>query len=85
MDRSRSSVRLRKETGKYEVRWRDGGRKRSKSFTRKTDASAWEARIERARQTDWLVDLYRGKETLREFKERWWSDYVVPNLAAKTQ
>jgi len=78
-------VRLRKETGKYEVRWREGGRYRSKTFTRKGDASAFEAMIERARQTGGLVDLDRGKETLREFKERWWRDYVTPNLARTTR
>src|SRR5665647_565909 len=85
MDRSRGGMRLRKETGKYEVRWREGGRYRSKTFTRKGDASAFEARIERARQTDGLFDSDRGKETLREFEERWWRDYVTPNLAAKTR
>ena len=78
-------MRRRAETGKYEVRWREGARKRSRSFTRKADASAFEALIERARETGGFVDLDRGKETLREFKERWWRDYVTPNLARKTR
>jgi integrase len=85
MDRSRGGVRLREETGKYEIRWREDGRYRSKSFTRKADASAFEALIERARQTGGLVDLDRGKETLREFKERYWRDYATPNLATSTR
>lgn len=58
-------------TGKYEIRWLDGGRHRQRTFTRKQDAQeAWN-QIQRLKETDGLGILTAGDETLGEFADRW--------------
>src|SRR5438132_14347978 len=45
------SVRRRDDRGgQYEVRWREGGRQRSRSFAKKGDADAFELDVKRRRQ-----------------------------------
>jgi hypothetical protein len=57
----------RNDTGKYEHRWRENGRHRSKSFTRKEDYERFKADLRRARENGRALDLDRGKESLAEF------------------
>lgn len=60
-----------RRTGKYEIRWLDGGRHRQRTFTRKRDAQeAWN-QIQRLKETDGLGILTAGDETLGEFADRW--------------
>jgi hypothetical protein len=68
----------------WEVRWRDGGRFRSRVFSRKTDAKTFEAEIQRRKQTGDLEIVSAGRTPLAEFAEEWWRHHA-PNLERKTQ
>jgi len=78
---------VRKRGSSYEVRWTEGGRKRSRSFRRKGDAAAFDVEVKRRRQLGTLApDLIQSRQTLAEFVEReWWPRYAIPNLAADTR
>lgn len=78
-------MRWRADIAKWEVRWRENGRHRSKCFTRKADAARFEAKVLRARELGEVLDLDRGVETLAEFMETWWTRYAMPELADKTR
>jgi integrase len=78
-------VKKRPDTGKWEVRWREAGRNRSKSFTVKADAKAFELRIRRARELGWPIDTERGSETLAAFIETWWRRYALLKLEPNTR
>ena len=65
----------------WRVRWRQGGRNRSKVLGRKRDADAFDAELVRRKRTGELAQLDAGKETLAEFGEEWWRLYAEPNLA----
>jgi integrase len=75
----------RKDTGKWEVRWRENGRNRSKSFTHKADAQRFEADVHRAQETGRPLEFDRGKDLLSDFVRIWWRRHVVPNLAKNTR
>jgi integrase len=75
----------RADTGKHEVRWRENGHNRSKSFTRKADAERFKGEVRRARELGCALDLDRGKETLADFIGVYWRRYAVPELAEKTR
>jgi integrase len=77
--------RQRDDTGKWEVRWRENGRHRSRSFTRKTDAERFESRVRLARELGEVLDLDRGTETVAEFIERWWREYAMVSLEDNTR
>jgi integrase len=68
----------------WRVRWRQGGRNRSKVLGRKRDAEAFDAEITRRRRTGELAQLDAGKELLADFGEEWWRLYGEPNLAKST-
>jgi integrase len=78
-------IRQRGDTGKWEVRWRENGQHRSRSFTRKADAERFATKVRSARELGLALDLDRGKETLAEFVERWWRDYAVVGLEENTR
>jgi integrase len=78
-------VRWRADVGKWEVRWRENGRHRSKCFTRKADGALFEAKVVYARERGEVLELDRGKESLAEFMETWWARYAIPELADKTR
>jgi len=78
-------VKRRVDTGKWEVRWRENGRNRSKSFTNKTDAQRFEVDVRRSRELGRPLDIDRGRELLSEFVETWWRRHVLPNLAKNTR
>jgi integrase len=68
----------------WRVRWRQGGRNRSKVLGRKRDAEAFDAEITRRKRTGDLARLDAGKESLADFGEEWWRLYAAPNLAPQT-
>lgn len=68
----------------WRVRWRQGGRNRSKVLGRKRDAEAFDAEITRRKRTGELAQLDAGKELLADFGEEWWRLYAEPNLARST-
>ena len=68
----------------WRVRWRQGGRNRSKVLGRKRDAEAFDAELVRRKRTGELAQLDAGKELLADFGEEWWRLYAEPNLARST-
>jgi len=68
----------------WRVRWRQGGRNRSKVLGRKRDAEAFDADITRRKRTGELAQLDAGKEPLAQFGEEWWQLYAEPNLSRST-
>jgi integrase len=68
----------------WRVRWRQGGRNRSKVLGRKRDAEAFDAELVRRKRTGELAQLDAGKESLAAFGEEWWRLYGEPNLARST-
>jgi integrase len=78
-------VKRRRDTGKWEVRWRENGRNRSKSFTAKADAQRFEMQVRRAREVGRPLDLDRGRETLAEFVGVFWRRYALTELSEKTR
>ncbi|MEJ7656141.1 MAG: hypothetical protein WKF33_03810 [Thermoleophilaceae bacterium] len=68
----------------WRVRWRQGGRNRSRVLGRKRDAEAFDAELVRKKRTGELAQLDAGKELLSDFGEEWWRLYAEPNLARST-
>lgn len=82
------SVRKRPDRdGQFEVRFREGGRHRSRLFVTKGDADAFELDLRRRRQLGPLAaTVLQSRMTLAEFvREEWWPRYAVPNLRESTQ
>jgi integrase len=82
------SVSKRKDTGKFVVRWREGGRagrQRSRSFDFERDAKAFDREVQRLAQLGHLGHLDAGKVTLAEWVETWWAEYAIPNLKPRTR
>lgn len=70
----------------WKVRWRDPatGANRGKTFDRKRDADAWDAKVRDLKRLG-EVGLYEaGRETLSSFGQEWLRLYVIPKLAPKT-
>jgi integrase len=70
---------------KWVVRYREGGRNRSRSFDRKTDAERFDAEVKRRRQLGTLASLEAGRETLDEFVVDTWAPTHAVTLAPKTR
>ncbi len=73
--------------GSYEVRWREGSRRLSRTFARKADAEAFDLDIRRRKQLGALApSVVQSKQTLAAFvEEEWWPHYAIPNLAPDTR
>jgi len=73
--------------GKYEVRWREGGRQRTRLFSKKGDAQAFELDVKRRRQLGPLAaGVIQSRVTLAEFvRDEWWPHYPIPNLKESTR
>jgi integrase len=69
----------------WRVRWREGGRNRSKVLGRKRDAEHFDAEVKRRQRVGDLALVDAGTQTLADFAEEWWSLYAAPNLAPKTR
>jgi len=73
--------------GRYQVRWREGGRQRTKLFRLRGDAEAFELDVKRRKQLGPLASsVIMSRVTLGEFvQDDWWPRYAIPNLAPSTQ
>ncbi len=69
----------------WSVRWREGGRNRSRDFDHKRDADVFDAELRRRRRLGDLDLLDAGRETLADFAREWWRLYAEPTLARKTR
>jgi integrase len=71
----------------YQVRWREGGRQRTRLFKRKGDAEAFELDVNRRKQLGPLASgVITSRQTLAEFMhDEWWPRYAVPNLSIDTR
>jgi integrase len=58
-------------SGRFEARWREGSRNRSRTFDRKGDAHAFDARVRRQTQLGESVPARTGSDTLAEFFVHW--------------
>jgi integrase len=72
-------------SGLWAVRWREGGRMRSKSFRRKRDAERYDLTVKTAKQTGTLAALDGGGETLDDYVEHTWTPIHAAALAPKTR
>lgn len=82
------SIRRRPDRNRgYEVRYREGGRERSRTFTRKGDAEVFEADVKRRRQLGPIAaGVIMSRITVAEFMEQeWWPRYAIPNLKESTR
>jgi len=70
---------------KWSVRYREGGRNRSRTFDRRRDAERFEAEVTRRRQLGALASLDAGRETLDEFVTGTWAPTYAVTLAPKTR
>jgi integrase len=68
----------------WEVRYRDGGRHRSKVFDRKADAENFQAEVRRRKQLGTIAHLHAGDDLLADFAVEWWRLHAKPNLEPST-
>jgi len=78
------SVRRRPDTAKWEVRWREGGRRFSRSFDRKGDADIFAAREKRRIELGGPGPEV-GRQSVDEFVEEWYRHHAIPNLEPSTR
>lgn len=67
----------RTRTGKYAVRWRDGGKQLSKSFDRKKDAASFDVEVRRRLQLGAFAPVEPSSLPLDDFMEKWISQGVT--------
>ena len=72
-----------KRDGMFEVRWREGGRNRSRRFSKLTDARAWRDETRRRKQMGGMAHLLPVNLTLTEFTRRW-LEAKIPELSPNT-
>jgi integrase len=73
----------RKQNGKWELRWWEGGHKRARTFDRKGDGIKFEA--DRIRRKQLGHAAIPDDVPLAEFVETYWRLHAVPNLAQSTR
>jgi integrase len=78
-------VSIHRKGSKWVVRYRDGERNRSRSFTRKADADRFDAEVTRRRELGTLSSLGAGRETLDHFVTDVWAPTHGVTLAPKTR
>jgi hypothetical protein len=74
---------MQQRNGRWYVRWREGGRRRGRTFDRKSDAKdflAWLRRRQQLGQAAVPDDIM-----LAEFVETYWRLHAVPNLSPATR
>ena len=72
-----------KPNGRWELRWREAGRKRGRTFDRKRDAEQFASHLQRRRQLGQAA--IPDDIALRELVEVYWRLHAVPNLAKSTR
>jgi len=70
--------------GKWETRWREGSRNRSRTFDRKSDAAAFDREARRTSQLGGVVPSRTGGKTLGDFIEHDWLPRKKMELTQKT-
>lgn len=77
----------RKGNGRYEVRWREAGRRRGRTFDRAGDADKFATKVRRQQQVGGLVELDSDNPiTVGEYVvQRWWPRHAKPHLAENTR
>jgi integrase len=70
-------------SGRFECRWREGSRNRSRTFDRKSDAIRFDAEQRRIKQLGGIVPARTGGETLDEFAAAWFTERT--DLAKRTR
>ena len=73
----------RNRIGGWDVRWREGGKFRSKTFRLKRDADRFDLQVKDAKQTGMLPRIHGGAETLDEYVENTWAP--IHAAAARAQ
>lgn len=61
-----------RRAGKYWVRYRDGGKHRSRTFDSKRDAEAFDLQVKVEKQRRGMVLVDRGSISLDSFSDQWW-------------
>ncbi len=81
------SIHKRTDRDGFQVKWREGGRQRSRMFTLKGDAQAFERDLDRRRALGPLAaTVMMSQVTLTEFvTDEWWPRYAIPNLKPSTR
>jgi hypothetical protein len=79
------SIAIDRRSGKWVVRWREGNRHRSRSFTLKRDAEIFERERQRARELGSLFLPDRGSQSLNDVVELWWTEHVLRSLQPTTR
>jgi len=74
----------RKQGYVWEVRYREGGRHRSRTFDRKADAEGFQAEVRRCKRLGTISHLHAGEELLADFAVEWWRIHARPNLELST-
>lgn len=72
-----------KPNGRWELRWREAGRKRGRTFDRKRDAEQFATHLQRRRQLGQAA--IPDDVAMCELVEVYWRLYAVPNLAKSTR
>jgi hypothetical protein len=76
----------RRDGPRYIVEWKDDLRRgHNKTFRRKGDADAFDAKIKLSKRTGEFASFDAGKEPLRDFCEEWVRLYAEPHLAKATR
>lgn len=73
----------RRSNGRWEARWREGPRRRSRTFDRKKDAEDYLAWVRRRQQMGHAG--IPDDVPMSEFVETYWRLHAVPNLSAPTR
>lgn len=73
----------RKPNGRWEARWREGTRRRGRTFDRKSDALSFLAFQRRRQQLGHAA--VPNDVPMREFVETYWRLHAVPNLSQSTR
>lgn len=69
------------------MRWYEagrGGRRRSRTFTRKADARLFEAELMRRKALGEFAFIEASNKRLEDLASQWWEIYAKPNLAYNT-
>ncbi len=74
---------LQRRNGRWQVRWREGGRRRARTFDRKRDGQDYIAWLRRRQQLGHAAVPDDVK--LAEFVETYWRLHAVPNLSPNTR
>jgi integrase len=79
------SYRWREDRGRWEVKWREHGRQRSRLFRFEQDAKDFDNELYRRRRMGFTLPFDRGSEPLSAWGEEAWPVYFVPRLSENTR